>query len=82
MKRDTKRIEQLLANTRKGIKLVREETEAGSGFDHIHAELKLHEQIFASRLTELRAWNAKQDKSAAASTAEAGASGAVNPATK
>ncbi len=79
MKRDTKRIEQLLANTRKGIKLVREETEAGSGFDHIHAELKLHEQIFASRLTELREWNARQEKSSGASAVEA-ASGAVNPA--
>jgi hypothetical protein len=57
MKRDTKRIEQLLACTKANRKLVREELKAGASLQHVHDALLDHEQIFSSRLTELKDWN-------------------------
>jgi hypothetical protein len=61
MKRDTKRIEQLLANARASRKLVREEIAAGSSLQHVYDDLGNHEQIFGTRLKDLRSYNAYWD---------------------
>jgi len=73
MKRDTKRIEQLLRNTRENRKLVRDELNAGSSMQHVYDELGGHEQFFATRLKELKEFNAVQDKQAEAEKAAADA---------
>jgi uncharacterized protein with ACT and thioredoxin-like domain len=65
MTRDTKRIEQLLANTRENLKLTREEIADGTNIRHIYMELETQEQFFASRLKELQSHNKHQDEAAA-----------------
>lgn len=60
MKKDTKPYEQLLGGTRANLKLVRAEILAGATLDHVYHELQSHEQIFSSRLTELKDWNKKE----------------------
>ncbi|MDE2098227.1 MAG: hypothetical protein KGL39_13310 [Patescibacteria group bacterium] len=70
MKRDTKRIEQLLVNTRESRKLVREEIAAGSSLQHVYDELGNHEQLFSQRLKDLQAHNKLHDKVAADKAAD------------
>lgn len=65
MPRDTKRIEQLLANAKASRNLVREEIKAGSSLQHIYDELGGQEQLFSTRLKELREFNKKEAETAA-----------------
>lgn len=69
MKRDTKRIEQILENTRENRRLVREEISAGASLQHVYDDLGSHEQQFTQRLKDLNDWNKKQDDSSAPSPA-------------
>ena len=61
MKRDTKRIEALLANTKENIKLVRAEMKAGASLQHIYDDLHAHERLLTARLKEIADWNKSQD---------------------
>lgn len=70
MKRETKRIEQLLANAKASRDLVRSEMkETGASLQHVYDELGNHELQFRNRLKDLQEWNAAQGKSASSSEA-------------
>lgn len=70
MKRETKRIEQILENTRQNRQLVREEMAAGASLQHVYDELGGHEQQFAQRLKDLDEWNKKQSDATVSSPAQ------------
>lgn len=70
MKRDTKRLEELLANTQANHKMVREEILAGTNLEHIRHQLIEHEQVFAARLKDLREWNSENAPAAKAAASQ------------
>lgn len=71
MKRDIARIEKLLANAKASRDLVRKEIADGASLQHVYDELGQHEQTFATRLKELKAFNAAEEKAEAKAKADA-----------
>jgi len=64
MKKDTQRVEQILAGIKSLRKLVREGRMQGENWEHVEHSLANHETEFSARITELSEHNARVEAKA------------------